>query len=175
MSSPSEIYREWFSKLQRSLAVRLRCTDTASDIAHEAFARLLAASSVGAIHNPLGFLYRVAGNLAIDYGRATSRARRQVLDTGVWEALPAENAAPDDMAYSRQCLDRLEQAIAALPPQCRRVFVLCKFEGYSHDEIAASLHISRSAVEKHIMHGTLLLRDRLGDLIAPNPDDGRRR
>jgi RNA polymerase sigma factor (sigma-70 family) len=166
MLSSSEVYRQCFAKLLRSLTARLRCADTATDIAQEAFARLLTASSAAVIHNPLGFLFRVAGNLAIDHCRAGDRALRQELGASAWESLPAADTAPDDMAYSHQCLDRLEEAIATLPPQCRRVFVLCKFEGYSHDEIAASLRISRSAVEKHVMHGTLLLRERLGDMVT---------
>jgi RNA polymerase sigma-70 factor (ECF subfamily) len=51
---------------------------------------------------------------------------------------------------ARERLARLAAAIAALPPQCRRVFTLHKLHGLSHAEVATRLNISRSAVEKHM-------------------------
>jgi RNA polymerase sigma-70 factor (ECF subfamily) len=47
-------------------------------------------------------------------------------------------------------LAKVLKAVEALPPQCRRVFRLHKFDGLSHAEVAEKLGISRSAVEKHI-------------------------
>jgi RNA polymerase sigma-70 factor (ECF subfamily) len=37
-----------------------------------------------------------------------------------------------------------------LPAQTRQVFVMHKFEGLTHTEVAHRLGISRSAVEKHV-------------------------
>ncbi|RME62380.1 MAG: winged helix-turn-helix transcriptional regulator, partial [Alphaproteobacteria bacterium] len=45
------------------------------------------------------------------------------------------------------------QAVASLPPACRTVFILRKFEGLTNREIANRLKISISAVEKHIAVG----------------------
>ena len=45
-------------------------------------------------------------------------------------------------------------AIADLPPQCRRVFLMRKVQGMPHKAICDALNISASAVEKHIAIGT---------------------
>ena len=61
--------------------------------------------------------------------------------------------AVDDQVDSRQRMLVFWQAVATLPPQCQKVFVLKKMHGYSHKEIAKSLHISVSTVEKHVAAG----------------------
>ena len=45
----------------------------------------------------------------------------------------------------------MTEAIEALPPKCRRVFVLHKIHHLSHREISRVLGISGHAVEKHMM------------------------
>jgi len=47
----------------------------------------------------------------------------------------------------------LARAIAALPPQCAKVFVLRKMQGLSQKEIAARLNISVRTVENHVALG----------------------
>ncbi|MBC6962986.1 MAG: sigma-70 family RNA polymerase sigma factor, partial [Nitrosomonas sp.] len=46
----------------------------------------------------------------------------------------------------------------ALPPQCHRAFVLHKFDGDSHAEIAEKLGITRNAVEKLLIRALIRLR-----------------
>ena len=162
----AEVCEDCYAKLLRALTGRVRCGDTARDIAQEAFSRLLVSASETTIQNPLGYLFHVAGQLAVDHRRAGDRTRREELGASAWESLPAPTVALDDMVDSRRCLNQLEEAVATLPPRCQRVFVLCKVAGYSHEEVAALLKISRSAVEKHVMHGVFLLRKRLGDMVV---------
>ena len=41
------------------------------------------------------------------------------------------------------------EAVASLPPQCRRAFLMRKVHGLSHKEISKQLGIAISTVEKH--------------------------
>jgi RNA polymerase sigma factor (sigma-70 family) len=168
--SLAAIYLQGYSKLLRSISGRLRCPETAQDIAQEAFSRLLASASRTTIQNPVGYLYRVAEQLVIDCRRSGDRGSRQAVEDSVWEALPLPAPGPEDIAHFRLSLRRLGEVVSTLPPACRRVFVLCKLNGHSHDEVAAMLGISRSAVEKHVMHAALELRRELVDLLAEEPD-----
>ncbi|MNL68404.1 putative RNA polymerase sigma factor FecI [compost metagenome] len=65
----------------------------------------------------------------------------------------------------RQRLAALERVIADLPSRQREVFLMHKFDGLSHSEIAAELGITRSAVEKLIMKALAACRDRLDGLL----------
>jgi len=46
-----------------------------------------------------------------------------------------------------------EEAVASLPGQCQRVFVMKKVYGFSHQEISKKLGISISTTEKHVVAG----------------------
>lgn len=62
---------------------------------------------------------------------------------------------------ARQRLAILVEAVSELPPRCRECFVLRRFEGLSHGEIADRMNITRSAVEKHLAVATVHCARRL--------------
>ena len=62
----------------------------------------------------------------------------------------ADAADAEAAACARLRLERLIQALGALPPMTRQVFWLHKLEGLTHPETAKRLQISKSAVEKHV-------------------------
>jgi len=82
---------------------------------------------------------------------AAHPARRGAATTriGVHE-ISCEPSAETTVA-ARQRLALLTEALTELSPQTQRVFRMHKFEGLSHPEVAATIGISRSAVEKHMM------------------------
>ena len=62
----------------------------------------------------------------------------------------AEVATPEEALISRNELERLERAMAELPPLSRRIFYLSRFEQKSQREIAALVGLSPTAVFKHL-------------------------
>ncbi len=59
----------------------------------------------------------------------------------------------------------IENTLAQLPPQCRTVFNLSRFEGMKNREIAAELNISAKAVEGHITKALKIFRVALKDYL----------
>lgn len=57
----------------------------------------------------------------------------------------------------------LNQAIQELPPKCREIFVLSKFDGLKYQEIADHLNISKKTVENQIGKAYSFLRDAVGN------------
>jgi len=58
-------------------------------------------------------------------------------------------------------LSRLENAIRELPPKCREVLELSRFQGFSHKQIEEKLDISVKTVENHITRALRILREKL--------------
>ncbi len=127
--------------------------ETAADLAQEAFLRTYQAADTETIEHPRAFLFQTARNLALNDIRNRRRAGTDTVadfdDLGVYSPYPSLESAQ----ISREEFEVLCDAIAALPPQCQRVFVLRKIYQYSYKEIAAELGIAVSTVEKHVAKG----------------------
>ncbi len=163
-----ETYLVQREALKRFLMSRLGVEAEAEDLVQELYFRLDRAEIVADVENPVAYLYKMAFNLARDYRRERHRShardgqwvesRRTMIGTE-----PVADQAPADIAYeAKQDLARIVAALDDLSPQCRRVFLLHKFEGLSHADIAAKVGISRSTVEKHMGTGIKHLLKRLG-------------
>ncbi len=61
------------------------------------------------------------------------------------------------MEFDELCT-RIEKTMDSLPPQCKKVFLMHRFEGKSYPEIAVSLNVSLKAVEAHISKALAIFR-----------------
>jgi RNA polymerase sigma-70 factor (ECF subfamily) len=124
--------------------------EDASDLLQETFVRALRHDEFGAVADPPAFLKQIAINLSRDFARRQeSKAKYFVLGDNP-EDVPAVAVAPDEIYDAQERARRFLAAVNALPPKCREVFVLRRFEDRSQDEIAERLGISRNMVEKHL-------------------------
>jgi len=150
-----ETYLENETALKRFLKRFIRSREGADDLAQEAFLRAFAAESDRAIISPKAFLFKVAKNLALnELAKQSSAAIEPLGDFEGQEVLEdSSQAAVDDAVDGRERIRMLARAIAALPPQCAKVFILRKMQGLSQKEIAARLNISVRTVENHVALG----------------------
>jgi RNA polymerase sigma-70 factor (ECF subfamily) len=125
------------------------------NLAQEAFLRAFAAESGHIIDAPKAFLFKVAKNLALnELARQSSMATEPLGDFEGQNVLTDNSqAAVDDVVDGRERIRLLARAIAALPPQCAKVFILRKLQGMSQKEIAVRLNISVRTVENHVALG----------------------
>ena len=80
--------------------------------------------------------------------------------------LRAINTIIDDNSFDiEQLMTRVNNEIENLPGKCKRVFILNKKEGLTHDEIAEYLKISKKTVEGHITRAFKILNQKLGKKI----------
>jgi RNA polymerase sigma-70 factor (ECF subfamily) len=120
------------------------------ELAQEVFVRLLQASESRPVANPEAYLWTLAANLVREHA-ATARAnssRRVVLsDAIVAEALTDERSADAEVARS-QLVSRLREALRELSPTTLAVIRMAYEEELSYREIARSLGLSKSAVQR---------------------------
>ena len=65
------------------------------------------------------------------------------------------------MTLARERLAILIDAVNDLPPRCREVFLLSRFDALTNGQIADRLGITRNMVEKHIIKAMVHCRRRL--------------
>lgn len=168
-TSLSQAVEVYYDELRRFIHQRTGSSPMAEDVIQETWIRART-TSVDLPGNPRAYLYRMAGNVAVDHFR---RSRNWQREEG--SGYSAENSneyldllpdhAPDliDAIISRQELAILDAAIRELPNRCREVFLLYRGHGLSMREIAIYLSISEKTVEKHVARAMLHCRQRLRD------------
>lgn len=143
------LFREHRPRLLRFL-LRRTSSDTAEDLAQQAFVRLAALDHtvVEGLQSPGAYLHRTAVNLLKDEAKAGVRHATHA-------HVPVEDVTimgPDQIAAleARDMLARLEAVMLRLKPRTREIFLAHRIDGYSYAEIAARTGLGIKAVEKHM-------------------------
>lgn len=158
-------HRELLNFLTRQVNDR----DTAADLTQESFVRVLAAQSGGqAVLDMRALLYRTARNLVIDQHRRAVHRQHDDIDAldEVEQPLAPRHTQPDEILAYEQQARALVAAIESLPPRCREAFVLNRFEGLSHQEVADRMGISKNMVAQHVARGILTCQACLNRLLG---------
>lgn len=145
----SATFTEQQDSLKRFLQRRLGNAALAEDLAQETWIRAVSAETPAIIGNPRAYLFRIAANLAIDHQRHVGRGVE--VETAEQVEVADRAPSPEDVALHRSEVARLLQVVDGLPPRCREVFLLAKFEDLTYAEVAARLGISRNTVIKHMV------------------------
>ncbi|SHL69761.1 RNA polymerase sigma-70 factor, ECF subfamily [Chitinophaga jiangningensis] len=112
------------------------------------------------VNNIDGFLFKVAYNKTVDFLRAAARSPE--LEQALWEELqPVSDVYADTRLLLRDYEARLREAMDQLPAKRRQVYILSREHGYSHDQIAEMLHISKNTVNNHIVTSQQFIRNYL--------------
>jgi RNA polymerase sigma-70 factor, ECF subfamily len=142
-----EFHREvhgWIHRLTRDPVVSEDLTAEVFWKIYRAHARFDPTKSFGA------WARRIASNAAIDHLRRLPRIQTRV------HPRPAHTP---DSAGRRDLHVRVERIFLALPAKLRVVAELALIDGWSQEEIASALGLSRSAVKARAFRATTFLRD----------------
>lgn len=125
--------------------------DQPRDLLHDLFIRMSQSGAVAGIKDPRAYLFRAAANVVIDTARG-ERDRKEETPLLGDDSLASRDPAPDALqtAIARDCLRRLDTALAKLPEETRAMIYLLRIDGLSYDEVAALFGVSKSTVEKRV-------------------------
>jgi RNA polymerase sigma-70 factor, ECF subfamily len=141
----------------------VREPEEAADLAQEVFLKVFANLEQ---YNPAfrfkTWLYRIAANAAVDRRRRRRTAGFQVrLDSGEEGGstrLPSGAPGPDEILTARETRERLESALAEMPPSYRKV-LLMRFQGdLQYNEIAAITQLPLGTVKNRIFRAREMLK-----------------
>ena len=134
----------------RSAYPKLRDVD---DVIQESYLRLWKVRATQPIRSAKAFLFTVARRLAIDVHR---RNRTSPVDlVGDLATVPVieERRSIADTAGVQEKVALLVEALAALPPRCREIFMLRKLDGFSQRDVAIRLGLSERTIEEQVARG----------------------
>jgi RNA polymerase sigma factor (sigma-70 family) len=147
----ARLFLESSSAIRRRMRRFVGSKADADDAVQEAFLRAL--ETADQVRAPRAFLYTAARNIAVDGHRREQCARKTALGELALSSVQSSGQSAESELLAEERGRVLREAVEHLPPQCRAVFALKVFHGYSYKEIAASLGISVKTVENHVARG----------------------
>jgi RNA polymerase sigma factor (sigma-70 family) len=152
------------NKLRRYFAARLYNVTDIADLAQEVFLRFIRVDKHERIRNPEAYLFTIASHVLAQHGLQSRERERECVDI-------SDPVADGDLAFETDHAQRIDlerrasemqRAISQLPSNAQACFVLHYREGWTLDEIATRLGVSRSMVKKHIARAVLHCREQMG-------------
>ena len=129
------------------------------DLAQEVFIRLWnKRNQLNVTQSFAAYIRRMAINEALGYLRKTKRNPVEALDTVQHDS--AGTGAEEEYLYG-ELKENINQAIDTLPPRCKLIFQLSRFEDLTYKEIAAKLDISIKTVENQMGKALRILREKV--------------
>lgn len=127
--------------------------DEIEDVVQETFVLSYAASRKKKIENPRAFMMKTAKNIAINITKRADKKQHFSFEDLIDDDFVSHMESVEERCQAKEMFIFFCRAVAHLPVECRRVFILKKIYGLSQEEIAKRLGISVSMVEKHVAKG----------------------
>lgn len=140
------------SRLRRFLELRLRGGSAdVSDLVQDVYLRLLRVPRHETIRSPQAYLFTVARNVLYEHRLSHSTAPQAVeMDEVVAEIEAYVQDDPGAYIDAVRQLERFDEALRGVSPRVYATFVLQRRYGYTLDEIAKQLGVSRPMVKKYL-------------------------
>lgn len=144
MLDVAALFKQYYPRLRNYAFRFLGDGAVADDIVQECFIRLYEKRFSLEEVSPGALLYVMVRNSCLNYLR-----RRLHTEPGLPVQIPADLTPEDHLLYE-DLRNEIKKAMRKLPPRCREVFYMSRFEGLSTREIADRIGSSCQNVEKHI-------------------------
>jgi RNA polymerase sigma-70 factor (family 1) len=103
------------------------------------------------------YLFIVARNIVYDYLRRVALDKK--LKIRLMKSVIESYTHSEEAVDFKESTELVMTAIETLPTQRRKIYILCKVEGQSHEEISKELGISISTVNNHMVRANKKVRD----------------
>lgn len=158
----NSIYEQYGDPVYRVALRYLKSEELAKDVSQDIFILIWEKrSDLLEVQYFKAWLLRIARNECINVLRAAGRsdiakgeiARRFQHNPGIFE----------DETLDRDYRLFIQRTLDSLSPRAREIFLLCKEQGKTYDEVAAALGISRNVVRNHMVSSLKKFRDAAED------------
>ncbi|MEA5427729.1 MULTISPECIES: RNA polymerase sigma-70 factor [Arcicella] len=151
------LFRKYYAPLCSHAIRYVYSKEVAEDIVAEVFYNFWHKAIYKQIDTSLrAYLYTMVRNRCFTYLKSeyNNNNTDDIVDWNGASQLPQ----PDKVLEYDELYMQVERVISTLPQQCRKVFLLSRFEGKKYSEIASELGVSQKAVEAHVSKALAELR-----------------
>jgi RNA polymerase sigma-70 factor (ECF subfamily) len=166
----TQVFDSYYPRVYGAALKLLRSRELAKDIAQEVFLKVWDKRiTFTEVLNLEAFVFTMARNLTLN--QLEKLANERVAQYKFISDLKGVTDNTDHALAEQQYEQLLQETLALLPPQQKRVYELSRIEGLNHEDIARQLNISHWTVNNHISCALkfirLHLKPHLGSLAIP--------
>lgn len=156
----SELFEATYDGLFGFARFIVREPSAAHDILQDAYLKLWKIrEDVDPSRSLKALMYQMVRNYALNHERQRKTRSAQSIDDSLRE--PSSPSTIERDIEAQALGERIEIWVAQLPERRREAFVLSRYEGLSHDEIARIMDLTPRTVNNHIVLALQDLRARL--------------
>ena len=141
-----DLYLSHRGELINYAAGILGCRSMAEDVVQEAYLRFRTPFDRPDVVTPVGYLFRIVRNLAVDWSRRVALERRHIEVVEDTPAVAEDRPTPEMLAAGRQELQLVMDALAELPERTRMALEMHRFGGLTMEEIGRRLGLSPASI-----------------------------
>lgn len=145
-----QLYQCYSRKIYHIIRYQLKDEDAARDITQEVFIQLWLKRETLNTDFPLGpYLFRIARNSVINHFKKVAGTRK-LKEAFTANAHVYYSHTAEELEY-KEAKAIVQAALDNLPPQQKQVYLRCRLQGRSHEEVSEEMGISKATVNNHIV------------------------
>jgi RNA polymerase sigma-70 factor (ECF subfamily) len=152
------LFTRYYPIVKSFLAGFIKDEDQVSDMAQDVFFKIwINREAISQVLSFKAYLFRVARNMVYDYYEHNT-IKEKYDHKQQEEVGTLYSDLIEEELYAQELSLLIDISVGKMPPQRRRIFIMSRKEGFSNDEIAEQLKISKRTVENHITQALQDLR-----------------
>lgn len=152
-----QIYSLYKFRVYSAIRKQINDTAAAEELTQDVFVKIWEKKTQLDLEKSFAaYVFRIANSRVVDYCRKLKRDK-EIINNMLLIATEISDE-PMESDFSKDENDCLQNAIDELSPQRKKIFILCKLEGKSYEEVGKLMGVSTSTISDHIVKATKSLR-----------------
>lgn len=150
-------YEEYGEKLLYYIYSKVGNKKHSEDILQDVFTDFW--NKIDQVNNSIyGFLFHITKYHVLNYFRSERVRNKYIIHLSNF--LDDINLiTPQKYMEAKEIMEQIEKLVAQLPPQCRKVFIMSRFDHKSNEQIAEEILLSKRTVENYITKALAFIRE----------------
>jgi RNA polymerase sigma-70 factor (family 1) len=152
-----QLYHNYKVRIYGNLFKMVKNNEAAEELLQELFVKIwIGKEKLDPEQSFRSYLFKIAENLVYDFFRKAALNKKM---EAYLVSVSTNPASPiEQHIYYKEGNYVLAKAIEQLPPKRKQVYILCKIEGKSYEEVSRLLGVSISTVNEHIVKASRVVR-----------------
>jgi len=150
------LFRQYYEPLVHYAVRYVNDTHIAENVVSDVFVRMWKnRHKIDFGVNIKTYLFNSVRNYSLNY---LKKASREDTYKSKYIAIEYDHDTPESQLFEKETQQTIQNAVNELPPKCKEIFCMNRFDGLTYNEIASILDISIKTVETQMSHALKFLR-----------------